>query len=56
MLNAIGTLILKKTFEPSKTLITKIPILKIFHFNLPIEIQTDASQLGIGGCLFITER
>lgn len=32
-------------------MITKIPNLKIFDANLPIEVQTDASQYGIGGCL-----
>lgn len=34
-----------------KSLITKIPNLKIFDSNDLIEIQTDASQFGIGGCL-----
>lgn len=38
-------------FNKIKTLITKIPNLQIFDSKLPIEIQSDASQFGIGGCL-----
>lgn len=38
-------------FNKIKNLITQIPNLKIFDPKLPIEIQTDASLHGIGGCL-----
>lgn len=34
-----------------KELITKIPNLQIFDSQSPIEIQTDASDLGVGACL-----
>lgn len=40
-----------KCFSKIKNFITKTPQLKIFDSKLPIEIQTDASQFGIGGCL-----
>lgn len=38
-------------FNKIKVLIAKAPTLQIFDGNLPIEVQTDASQFGIGGCL-----
>lgn len=38
-------------FDKIKEFVTKIPNLKIFDPRVPIEIQTDASQHGIGGCL-----
>lgn len=34
-----------------KKLLTEIPNLKIFDPKSPIEIQSDASQFGVGGCL-----
>ena len=43
-------------FSKIKTMITEIPILKIFDPKIPIEIQTDASQKGIGGCLLQAGR
>lgn len=38
-------------FSKIKNLLTKVPNLKIFDNKLPIEIQCDASQNGVGGCL-----
>lgn len=40
-----------KSFVDIKQLIANITTLKIFDPNLPIVVQTDASQYGIGGCL-----
>lgn len=42
--------------ETIKHVITKIPNLKIFNPLIPIEIQSDASQNGIGGCLLQNEQ
>lgn len=38
-------------FQKIKNIVTEIPVLKIFDPKLPIEIQTNASQNGIGSCL-----
>ena len=40
-----------KCLDNLKKELCKVPTLKLFDSNLPIEIQTDASQNGLGACL-----
>lgn len=40
------------TFEKLKTLLIERPILGLYRSELPTELHTDASKLGLGGILF----
>ena len=41
----------RKSFNVLKTALTQPPVLRFPNFELPFMIVTDASQLGMGGCL-----